>query len=901
MLQTKIYRPKTRNDLVYRRGPSEKLNKAKNKKLILVSAPAGYGKTTLVSQWIEKNNRDATWYSLDNADNDPSTFLKYIIAGIQTIKKDYGESALKLLNSPNKAGTVSIASLMINDLLSLKKELYLVLDDFHVISHREVFEVVKYLLTHIPDHIHLIILTRSDPPLSTSRMRSQGQVLEIRMSDLSFTANEITTFFNKKLKLGLQKSDIYTLEAKTEGWIAGLQLAALSMHGITDKPAFIEALAGSNRYIMDYLIEEVLRNQPKEVQEFLLKTSMLKQISAPICDLILNRTDSQLILEQLERDNIFVLPLDTERKWYRYHHLFADLLKQRLSLEDKNIIEDLHKKAGKWFEDNEIYDLAIEHILANKDYKSSIDIIGNVVEDLWNQGNHASILNYGATLPDDIIKMNPEFCLYYSWILIASGETQKASPFLTKAENLVKTFLHQNNSSDGLPQPLDKDDQYYQKLYGKIAVAFAYLYSHEEHSEQMFHYCKMGLDNLPEDDPLWHSWVWFTYGLAYFSEGNLPKSQKSFNTAFNYAQKTANVYLMSTILSRLAETEQQLGFFQSAYDRCADLLGYISDLGYAEMTKIEWTYAPLYQIMGVTELGWAEFDKAYEHLRIAYNLSKKGNDIFFKIYVSVIYSIILNYQGDKEGEKIARELDDLVKGVSLPPFLTSFYISSKVYWLLEKNQVEQAKNFIESYGLNINQEINHAYEMAYVAYARLLIRQNKLDEAESLLNELHAFARVNNELDRMVELDIFYSELFELRGQKEKAIAYLMKALEMSAKENHLFNFVFWAEKLKDLLNEVYKIHATTRTNIPKKFINKLKLTIKNEEKRKKNKSVSDLSDRELETLVLLGEDISNQEIADQLFISVNTVKTRLKNIFLKLEVDNRRKAFAKAKEQGLI
>ncbi|KAA3623997.1 MAG: hypothetical protein DWQ02_23730, partial [Bacteroidetes bacterium] len=559
MLQTKIYRPKTRNDLVYRRELAEQLDQAKNKKLVLVSAPAGYGKTTLVSQWIEKNNCKTAWYSLDNSDNDPSTFLKYIIAGVQTIKKDFGESALKLLNSPNKTGTESITSLIINDLLSFKQELYLVLDDFHLITHREVFETVKYLLNHIPDHVHLIILTRSDPPLFTARLRSQGQILEIRMSDLSFTANEITTFFNKKLKLGLQKSDIYTLESKTEGWIAGLQLTALSMQGTTDKHAFIEALAGSNRYIMDYLIEEVLRNQSEEIQDFLLKTSVLKQISAPLCDFILDSNNSQLILEQLERDNIFLLPLDTERKWYRYHHLFADLLKQKLLLKDKANLEELNNKAGKWFEKNEIYDLAIEHTLANKDYQHSLETISKVVEELWYQGKHTSILNYGDALPDDIIKMNPEFCLYYSWILIANGKTEKAYPFLKSAGNIAKKSVAKETATNSQPKNTAKGNSYSQKLYGKIAVAFAYLYSHDEHSERMLHYCKIGLDNLPEDDPLWYSWVWFTYGLAYFSEGNLPESQKSFNTAFNYAQRTGNDYLMSTILSRLAETEQQLG------------------------------------------------------------------------------------------------------------------------------------------------------------------------------------------------------------------------------------------------------------------------------------------------------------------------------------------------------
>jgi LuxR family maltose regulon positive regulatory protein len=901
MLKTKLYRPKTKTKLVYRQELSKKLDKAHDKKLVLISAPAGYGKTSLVSQWIDRNKHTYSWYTIDQSDNDPSIFLSYLIAGLQTIKQDFGARGLKLLNSPGKTGIEAITALMINDMLSFEKEIYIILDDFHLISSNEIIETVRYLLNHIPENVHLFILTRSDPFLPTSRLRSQNQLLEIRISDLSFSLNEIADFFNKKLKLGLNKRDIYSLETKTEGWIAGLQLAALSMQGISDKSEFIAKLAGSNRYIMDYLMEEVLSKKPIEIQTFLLKSSFLKQLSAPLCNVVLNRNDSQLILEQMDRDNMFLLPLDTERKWYRYHHLFADLLKQRFLLQDKNLLDDLNKKAAKWYEENKLYDLAIEHALAVKDYKWSIEIISKVVEALWNQGKHAAILNYGDALPDAIIKSNPHFCLYYSWILIANGEVKKAAPFLASAEHEIKKHISITGKVLGKSPFRDQDAQHYKKLYGKIAVAFAYLYSHEEHSEQMLAYCKIGLDSLTEHDSLWYSWAWFTYGLAHYCEGKLQESKDAFNTAFNYAQRTDNIYLMSTILGRLAENEQQLGMYKSAYKRCTSLLAYISELGYYEVSKMEWTYAPLYLIMGVTELGWAEFDKAYEHIKTAYELSKKGNDNFYQIYVSIIYSVILNYHGEREGAQIARELDDLVSQREVPSFLTSFYITSKVYWLMEMNQIEQANNFVAGYGLDINKEIDKAYDMAYVAYVRLLIRQYKIDDADSLLTELYSFAQSNNEIDRLVELNILYTELYELQGQRERAIDSLTKALELASPEDQLFNFVFWADKLKSVLKDVYKIQATSITNIPKGFIKKLQLTIKNEEKRKKRKAQSDLSVREVETLVLLAEDISNQEIANKLFISLNTVKTRLKNIFLKLEVDNRRKAVAKAREQGLI
>ena len=349
MLLTKLHIPPVGNNIVHRSGLFEKLNTGLSRKLILVSAPAGFGKTTVVSDWIYQNKIPTAWFSLDNGDNDPADFLSYIISGIQSIHSVFGQNALKLLNSPNKPSVESIASLLINEILNINQNFLLVLDDFHLIKSNEVLKLVSYLLEHIPGNIHIVILTRSDPALSVSRLRSQHQLVELRSSDLSFSANDISVLFNKKLKLGLSIDDVYSLETKTEGWIAGLQLTALSMQGREDISGFIQDLKGDNRYIMDYLMEEVLKIQTDDIKEFLLQTSILEQMSAPLCNAVLNRNDSQLILETLEKNNMFVIPLDTERTWYRYHHLFADLLKQRLHLREKAAIIELHNKASEWF------------------------------------------------------------------------------------------------------------------------------------------------------------------------------------------------------------------------------------------------------------------------------------------------------------------------------------------------------------------------------------------------------------------------------------------------------------------------------------------------------------------------------------------------------------------------
>ena len=892
MLLTKLHIPPVNQNIVFRPKLYDKLNIGLTRKLILISAPAGFGKTTLLSDWINQQNIQTAWFSIDKADNDPSEFLNYIISGIQNIHKEFGQSALKLLNSPNKPSVESIVSLLINEILDINQNFLLVLDDFHLITSSEVLKSVSYLLEHIPGNIHIVILTRSDPVLSVSRLRSQNQLVELRSSDLSFSANDISILFNKKLKLGLTVDDIYSLETKTEGWIARLQLTALSMQGREDISEFIRDFKGDNRYIMDYLIEEVLKIQSDETKEFLLQTSILDQLSAPLCNAVLNRKDSQLILETLEKNNMFLIPLDSERNWYRYHHLFAELLRQRLHLRDKVAIDELHIKACEWFENISRYELALEHTLAIKNYKKSIQLLGKVVEDMWQNGKHAAILKYGEMLPDELIKMNPDFCLYYAWILIAAGKIQNAEPFLVSAENIIEKLINNDSSKEA--------NQYNKKLLGKIAVAFAYLNSHKEHSQKIFDYCKTAKENLSEDDPFWFSWAWFSFGIAWFSKGDLLESNKAFNNAFEYGKKSGNIYLISTIAIRMAENEQQLGHYKSAYKKCSDLLSLMNDKGYSEIAKTEWTFAALYFIMGVSQFMWADLDGAYANIKIAYDLAKIGSDIYLKIFILMVRSIILKERGDSELKKIIEEMDFMLKQNDVPPFLTSSYIGWKIYLCIENNQLDEANKMISEYGLEPGKKITHANEGAYSSYARLLLAQNKLNEAELLLSELYALADENKAIEKIIELKISYAVLFKLRGNQEKAIVILIEAMEFASEENLLYYFVNEHDRIKDLMKEAFKMLASTKNNIPAKFVDSLKLAIERKEKLKKMNFGIDLSARELDTLKLI-EDLSNQEIADKLFISLNTVKTHLKNIYIKLEVDNRAKAVAKARDLGIV
>ena len=889
MLLTKLHIPLAGNNIVHRSELFEKLNAGLSRKLILISAPAGFGKTTIVSDWIDQNKIPTAWFSLDNGDNDPAVFLSYIISGIQSLQPTFGEGALKLLNSPNAPSVESIASLLINEILDINKNFLLVLDDFHLIKSNEVLKLVTYLLEHVPGNIHIVILTRSDPAIAVSRLRSQHQLVELRSADLSFSANDISILFNKKLKLGLSVDDVYSLETKTEGWIAGLQLTAISMQGRENLSGFIQDLKGDNRYILDYLMEEVLKIQTDDIKEFLLQTSILEQMSASLCNAVLSRNDSQVILESLEKDNMFVIALDEERNWYRYHHLFADLLKQRLNLSDKAAIIELHNKACNWFDQHKMFDFAIRHAIAIQNHERSLQLIGSVVEEMWEKGHHVAILNYGSLLPEELIKKSANFCLYYAWVLIISGQVQKGATFLNDAE----TVFESNYDKNILP---DKKN-----LWGKITVASAYLHSQLNNPEKTIAYFKIALDNLGTEESLWLGWGWFAFGMAQFSLGDLSQSINSFNEAFKFGKQSRNIHLISTVAQRMSDSEQQLGHYRSAYEKCSDFITYMNDNGYSDIVNSDWSYAGLHVTIGNTLYMWGNSDEAYESAQIAYMMYKESKDIMLGISVLLLNSMVLSTRGEeKESELMILEAEKLCENNQLLPYLYNMLQSLKLMFYLNMNQEEKAKIIVDKLKLRPTDKIDHLNEAVYLAYAYYLLVQGQIKEAGSILFQLHDITYSSKRVERLIAVKIIYSIYYKLTNDFDKAYEKLIEALALAAPENLVMFFIHTLSDIEGLLEVIFKKPACNE-KIPPQFIENIKIAIENNRKVLKKNNIEVLSIREIEIIKYIAIHLSNQEIADKLFISLNTVKTHLKNIFLKLEVDNRSKAVSKVKDIGLI
>jgi len=450
-LKTKLRVPPLRSNWISRSRLDKRMEEGFARKLTLISAPAGFGKTTLLVDWIHSHKIPAAWFSVDNGDNDPLQFLTYVILGLQTLEAGIGKAALTMLQSPQPPPIEPILINLLNDVSRISTDLALVLDDYHLIDARPIHDLIAFLLESLPEQMHIIIATRSDPPLPLARVRSQNLLTELRAADLSFRADETANFLNQSLDLQLSIRDIQLLETRTEGWAAGLQLAALSLQGRKDPSDFIKGFKGDNRYIADYLTEEVLSRQPEHLRNFLLQTSILGRLSGPLCDAVTDQKNGRQSLNSLEKANLFVIPLDDERCWYRYHHLFADLLEQRLRLNQNDLVPELHRRASQWFAKNGFKNEAVDHAFAAQDYNQAARLIEEIAEMVWDRARESRLLQWLKKLPQEQIETNAKLCIFYARELFKSGYLDDAEQQLQAAEHMLESTSGGDLNKEGLP------------------------------------------------------------------------------------------------------------------------------------------------------------------------------------------------------------------------------------------------------------------------------------------------------------------------------------------------------------------------------------------------------------------------------------------------------------------
>src|SRR3990172_7100443 len=611
ILATKLYIPPPRHKVALRPRLSERLNEALHRTpgVTLISAPAGFGKTTLVSEWVVGGKRPAAWLSLDEGDNDPTRFLAYLVAALQTIAANIGAGVLGVLQAPQPPPIESILTVLLNEITTLPDHFVLVLDDYHVIEAKPVNLALTFLLEHLPPQMHLVIATREDPDLPLARLRARGRLTELRAADLRFTASEAAEFLNPVMGLKLSAEDIAALETRTEGWIAGLQLAAISMQGQKDAARFIQSFTGSHRFVMDYLVEEVLQQQSESVQTFLLRTSILDRLCGPLCDAVLldPAASGQATLEYIERANLFIVPLDNERRWYRYHHLFADLLRQRLHQsaasstgDAESRVNELHIRASQWYEDNGLEIEAFHHAAAANDVERAERLIEGRGIPLLFRGAVTAILDWLESLPTTVLNARPSLWWRYASLLLVNGQTTGVEEKLEAAEAAL--------------QGTEADDKT-RNLVGRIAAARAVLALTRYQVETMLAQSRRALEYLPPNNLSLRATANWTLGYAYLFSGDRAAGRRALAEAISLSQAAGDIFttILATLgLGNVEEAENQLYRAAGTYQRVLQLAGdqplqiiYEAHLGLARV---------LYE--------WNDLDAAEQHGRQSLHLAR---------------------------------------------------------------------------------------------------------------------------------------------------------------------------------------------------------------------------------------------------------------------------------------
>jgi LuxR family transcriptional regulator, maltose regulon positive regulatory protein len=920
ILATKLFIPVLKPKAILRTRLIKRLNDGLHTKLTLISAPAGFGKTTLVSEWIADCGLPCACLSLDIGDNDPKRFLTYLVAALQTISPDVGKGVLNMLESHHSPENELILTTLLNDITTISHKFILIFDDYHLIDAKPIDNALTYLLDHLPPQLHLVTSTREDPQLSLARLRARGQLNELRAADLRFTPSEAAEFLNGMMDLNLTGEDIDALEMRTEGWIAGLQLAAISMQGQKNSANFIKSFTGSHHFIMDYLVEEVLNQLPDNLQTFLLHTSILDSLCGSLCDAVLSdkTASGQKTLEYLENANLFLVPLDNERRWYRYHHLFAELLKQRLqqkniqSIEAKNKnIHELHIRASKWYEANDLLNEALQHALIANDF----DRMSDLLELLWPimDGNYqySKWLDWVQMIPEELIHIRPVLSTGYAWALLDSGKIEAAEVRLRDAEKWLDKVIDIDNPDEILPDGMVvRDNDQFQNLPATIAIARAYQSQALGDGASTEKHASRALELLPKDNYVDRGKAAALLGLVHWMNGDLESVHQSFTEVMASFQMAGNAVYAMDVAFTLADIRMSQGRLNDALRTYEKSLKIAMEAG----DPIPPGTANLYVGLSGICSEWGDLKTAAQHLQTCRDLGEQATVPGLNYRWWVAQARIKEVEGDFESA-----LNSLVEAerqyVRTPvPDVRPFKALKARMWIAQ-GKVHKAINWVREQNLTVGDEHSYLSEFEHITLARVLIAKYKRD------NESQSLIEVNKFLDRLLisadegrrmlsvlEILILKALNFELQDNTPLALVSLEHALKLAEPEGFVRIFVDEGVPMARLLSKAiakgetqaytamlltkFKSEELTDEDIDQSYLS----TIKSPQP-----LVEPLSQREIEVLQLIAQGLSNHEICKRLFLALSTVKGHNRNIFGKLQVQRRTEAVVRAQELGLL
>lgn len=909
LLQTKLYAPRARPLLVPRPRLIEKLNQGIHHKLTLISAPAGFGKTTLVSEWIAQEEWPTAWLSLDESDTDPIRFLTYFVAALQRVAPEVGKTILAGLQSPQPPPVASILTNLLNEVAAMPHSILFVLDDYHRVEANAVDEALAFLLEHLPPTLHLVITTREDPQLQLPRLRARGLLTELRAADLRFTEAEAVAFLNETMSLNLSPADVAALEARTEGWIAGLQLAALALQGHAsqagpgERSQFIQAMAGDNRYILDYLVTEVLQHQPDPIRRFLLQTSILNQLSGPLCEAVTGQANGSNLLETLERTNLFVISLDDKRRWYRFHHLFADVLQAHLKREQPDAIPELHRRASLWYAQNNAPTDAIRHALLAQDFPRAAALIEMEWPALFNGHRPGTWRGWVLALPAALVRTRPVLNMGCAWTWLDDGELEKADACLRSAEQVLAAVAKAPSEQEEI---IFVNETAYQMLPASIAAARAYLAQGQGDSHTAIQNARQALRLYPEADHYSRGLAAMFLGLAYWSEGRQAAAGDAIADSLANMQlvRGGSFQIVGTAMAMLADLTAERGHLHEAAGLYNQSLQAAAEQGELVLRET----ADQYVGLSTLHLEWNNLEKAAQFLQ-------KGQEDLGQ--QSILPGCVSRWQAAMaqlllaEGSVVdaaehAHEAIQLYKRDPIPDVQPVRALQVRIW--LAQGKLMEALDWVHKEVLAVDDELSYLREYHHLTLARILIAQYRQDRMEAavvqaagLLERLRQAAEAGDRGRSVIEILVLQALAYQAQGEMATAVAAMQRALSLAEPEGYVRLFINEGEPMRELLA------ACLTQGAAPEYVTRLMQAIDPASDAAaappdpNQLLIEPLSDRELEVLALIGNGLTNQAIADELVIALSTVKKHVNNIFGKLSVSSRTQAVNRAQELAIL
>jgi LuxR family transcriptional regulator, maltose regulon positive regulatory protein len=894
LLQTKLFPPRSTVSLVERDRLRRRLDPRDLPSVVVVSAPAGFGKSTLLAQSLlhetEGGGPAVAWLSLDSGDSDPASYWAYVLAALHTADADVGASARRLLESPGGAPITTVLTSLLNDLATRDTVIVLVLDDYHVVHDPDIHEAMAFLVDHLPPQLRLVIATRSDPPFPVARLRARGQLAEVRAADLRFTEEETAEYF-EGMGLQLSHGEVSTLEGRTEGWAAALQLAALSMHGRDDVAGFIEGFAGDDRHVVDYLIEEVVHRQPEEVRDFLLRTSVLARMSGPLADAVTGRTDGRVMLETLDRDNLFLVPLDDQRRWYRYHHLFADMLQARLLDERPGEAAELHRRASAWHEQQGDTTAAIEHALSAGDTDRAAGLVETALPGMNRMRREAQVRRWMEALPEEAFDRRPVLANGYVGALMSTGEIRGVGPRLDLAERWVEAARAQPAGT--LPEGLlVADPAGWRRLPGWVKIHRAGLSLMAGDVAATMEHGREAIARLDPGDDLGHGAATALMGLAAWRLGDLGAAEAAYTETIRRFELVGFVSDILGCAVTVADLQMTRGALREAERTYRDSLDLAARQPGGPLRGMPDMRVGLIMV----DVERDDLRSAREHLRLAHELGDHFGLPKHPHRWRIAEARVREAEGDLPGALAMLDEAEQVYDLDFSPDVRPLAAMRARVWV-RQGRPGPALAWAQERGLSVTDEPDYLHEFEHITLARALLAGPDVQAAMDLLDRLLLAADGGGRFGSVLEIEVLRALALHQLGNDDAAHVALARALELGEPEGYVRTFT-------DEPAVTTLLRRASGRRDSSAYVDRLLRAGDSRPAVPAPRSVDlvdPLSERELEVLRLLASELSGPDIARHLVVSLNTVRTHTKSIYAKLGVGSRRSAVRRAEDLGLL